>query len=106
MKSIFEIQALNIFSDLQEDFQNYLEINGIDFTDWEEIGNGQWENTLKPLYQEIFESYTDMVAEMGFDSFEQWFMTYYELENENKWIENWSKAMAKNVEETLKDMEK
>jgi hypothetical protein len=106
MKTIFEIQAQNIFTDLQDDFQNYLEINGIEFCQWEEIGNGQWESQVKPLYQEIFDSHKDMVLEMGFETFEDWFMTYYELENKNKWIEDWSKAMAKNVEETLIEMEK
>lgn len=104
-KDILDAQADEMFKDLQEHFEFFLDLNEIDYVEIDDLDQNFMQPYVKEPFVSIFNSVDDLVLELGYQDFIEWAFAYYDLESKHSWVNDWSKDILKSVYERLKERE-
>jgi len=102
--SLHQIAGKKILADLQDQYLEALEEAQMIISHYEDIGNHQQESILEDWVFEELENVLEMVAFLGFDTFEEWFLDYVNSERiSNNIFLIWTKELSKTYEEIISE---
>lgn len=94
-QSLREISANKIWADLKEEFLEKLQADCIEIGYWDSISDqGHSEFVLFDWVNTKLSDVDAMIKELGYDSFQEWFLAYNETEMTQAWVREWTKIMA------------
>lgn len=91
--------ALQILDDLQEKVIDSIDDDGI----YEEIGNGQFQHLISDWIYPILDDLTEMVKQLGFENFKEFYLENYTKANQPDFAKEWSAALAETYEEIIRE---
>jgi len=93
-KTLHQVASQKVLADLQDAYLQYLENNCVSLGDYEDIGNGYSELVLADYINNTLDDIDEMIDQMDYSSFVEWFLETYSTDNSPAWVKHWTKDMA------------
>jgi len=101
----YQIAATKIFNDLQAQYLEKLEEEGMKYSHYEDREQGYSELVYEDWVLENLEDVLEMVAFLGFDTFQEWFMDYASSNKDTDLSRLWSKELSATFEEIIGELQ-